>query len=174
MLSCHVNSKFSKITNINYKFLFSKKKKFGYQSACQNSKQGRPWSESFFSILCLHCLSRPVWQAISVHNFKTYVVVFKFQCYVIVSYVIFFYHRSQSIWIQHHSPHNEAQSISELNRFLYFLISGVSDEGSVIGCEGVTFTLICEPRRDWPDTDWPKIQFYKENLTWVLMFYWIY
>ena len=51
-------------------------------------------------------------------------------------------------------PHSEAQSISELNRFLYFLISGVSDDCSVVW-EGVTFTLICEPRRDWAEIDWP-------------------
>jgi hypothetical protein len=47
-------------------------------------------------------------------------------------------------------PHNEAHKISELNLFLYFLISGVSDVASWV-CAGVTFTLIWDPRRDWLD-----------------------
>ena len=42
-------------------------------------------------------------------------------------------------------PHKEAQRTSELNLFLYFLISGVSETAS---CEvGVTFTLMLDSRR---------------------------
>ena len=42
--------------------------------------------------------------------------------------------------------------MSEPNRFLYFLISGVSLMAST-GCDGVTFTLICEPLRDCLDIE---------------------
>lgn len=50
-------------------------------------------------------------------------------------------------------PQREAHNISELKRFLYFLISGVSDMDSCVWA-GVTFTLICDPRlEDWLDWD---------------------
>lgn len=42
-------------------------------------------------------------------------------------------------------PHNAAHKMSELKRFLYFLISGASVPMSSAGV-GVTLTLICEPR----------------------------
>lgn len=44
-------------------------------------------------------------------------------------------------------PHRAAHRISDPKRFLYLRISGVSPKPSVV-CEGVTLTLICEPRRD--------------------------
>lgn len=52
----------------------------------------------------------------------------------------------------HNLPHKDAHKISELNLFLYFLISGVSDIDSCV-CAGVTLTLICDPRRDWLDCE---------------------
>ncbi|KAI9587033.1 hypothetical protein GQX74_002880 [Glossina fuscipes] len=47
-----------------------------------------------------------------------------------------------------------AHRISELKRFLYFRISGVSLEAS---CDvGVTLTLTCDSRRDGPEPPAPK------------------
>ena len=40
-------------------------------NACQNSKQGRPWSD-----LGLHFLSRPFWQSTDTQNFRTFVILF--------------------------------------------------------------------------------------------------
>ena len=40
--------------------------------------------------------------------------------------------------------------MSEPKRFLYLRISGVSPVPSVV-CEGVTLTLICDPRLDDPE-----------------------
>ena len=60
-----------------------------------------------------------------------------------------FWKESKDTWYHDHimvemfcnSPHKAAQRISELKRFLYFRISGVSLSMTV----GATFTLICEP-----------------------------
>lgn len=49
-------------------------------------------------------------------------------------------------------PHNAAHRMSDPKRFLYFRISGVSPALSVV-CDGVTLTLICDPRRDCDDSD---------------------
>ena len=43
-------------------------------NACQNSKQGRPWSDC--SDLRLLCLSRPFSQATSVQNFRTFMICY--------------------------------------------------------------------------------------------------
>lgn len=57
-------------------------------------------------------------------------------------------------------PHKAAHKISLLNRFLYFLISGVSDDTS---CDvGVTFTFTCDSLRDCPEPA-PKPNVIKER-----------
>lgn len=59
-----------------------------------------------------------------------------------------------------YSPHKAAHKISLLNLFLYFLISGVSDETS---CDvGVTLTLTCDSRRDGAELT-PKPKAKKER-----------
>lgn len=53
------------------------------------------------------------------------------------------------------SPHSAAQRISLLNRFLYFLISGVSEARSWL--VGVTLTLTCDSRLAGPAPN-PKVR----------------
>lgn len=59
-----------------------------------------------------------------------------------------------SVPISKLTPHRAAHRISELNRFLYFRISGVS---LVMSCDvGVTFTLTWLSRRDGPEPPAPN------------------
>lgn len=59
-----------------------------------------------------------------------------------------------SVPISKFTPHKAAHRISELNRFLYLRISGVS---LVMSCDvGVTFTLTWLSRRDGPDPPAPN------------------
>lgn len=59
-----------------------------------------------------------------------------------------------SVPIKRLTPHNAAHKISELKRFLYFLISGVS---LVASCDvGVTFTFTWLSRRDGPEPPAPN------------------
>lgn len=59
-----------------------------------------------------------------------------------------------SVPISRFTPHNAAHKISELNRFLYFRISGVS---LVASCDvGVTLTLTWLSRRDGPEPPAPN------------------
>lgn len=59
-----------------------------------------------------------------------------------------------SVPISRFTPHNAAHKISELKRFLYFRISGVSLEAS---CDvGVTLTLTWLSRLDGPEPPAPK------------------
>lgn len=59
-----------------------------------------------------------------------------------------------SVPISRLTPHRAAHRISELNRFLYFRISGVSLVASWV--VGVTLTLIWLSRRDGPDPPAPN------------------
>uniref|UniRef100_A0A1A9UL75 Uncharacterized protein n=1 Tax=Glossina austeni TaxID=7395 RepID=A0A1A9UL75_GLOAU len=62
--------------------------------------------------------------------------------------------RPFSVPINKFTPQSAAHRISELKRFLYFRISGVSLEAS---CDvGVTLTLTCDSRRDGPEPPAPK------------------
>lgn len=62
--------------------------------------------------------------------------------------------RPFSVPINRLTPHNAAHSISELKRFLYLRISGVS---LVASCDvGVTLTFICDSRRVGPEPPAPK------------------
>lgn len=65
------------------------------------------------------------------------------------------------LWkIHFYSPHKAAHRISLLNLFLYFLISGVSEDRS---CDvGVTFTLTWDSLLDWAEPA-PKPKVRKER-----------